>query len=387
MTAVAINKRLTKVQNRLFEHAHSEALELKPLAIKFSKQGLGGEKLYVNPRLIALPLGVDSLLSSLNARQISLISAATFALVYRYVACSEDLILTSNMVVAEKVFDRYSDDYMVLYQETEEEYDHIWSFRTIYSAVCRELGVNKNFHEPGFFRGEVGGTPTNTLLDWQYKLLQFITGDGVRLMSPKLVRQSGVGAMWLLYRFVANVQLKQTESYLFDDPEKFDYNPLAREITQAHATDEARHYTTSLDIGLDLYQAASPQGKCWVRRMLKMVVESYIRYYFINYWEMLDLYLKGIKIPAIVHGLESLRMAAYHPEFNELAIDPENLVRTWHQLEIGKKTGAIGPVKRKRWRYTAKQLERLIQALDLELNTQSLGKTYQRYREAVNFAA
>ena len=387
MTSVAINQRLTKVQNKLFEHAHSEPLELKPLAIKFSKQGLVGEKLYTNPRLIALPLGVDSSLASLNARQISLISAATFALIYRYVACSEDLILNSNMVIAEKVFDRYSDDYMVLYQETEEEYDHIWSFRTIYTTVCRELGVNKNFHEPGFFRGEVGGTPTNKLLDWQYRLLQFITGDGVRLMSPKLVRQSGVGAMWLLYRFVANVQLKQTESYLFDDPEKFDYNPLAREITQAHATDEARHYTTSLDIGLDLYQAASSQGKHWVRYMLKTVVESYIRYYFLNYWEMLDLYLKGIKIPAIVHGLESLRMASHHPDFAELSVDPENLLRTWHQLEIGKTTGTMGSVKRKRWHYTAQQLERLIKALDLELNTQSLGETYQRYQEALSLVA
>ena len=380
-----LSQRLTKVQNKLFEHAHTTALELKPLAIKFSKKGIVSNQFCTNPRLLALPLGIGEGLESLSNQQISLLSAALFGLIYRYVACSEYQVINSNMVVAEKVFERYSDEYMILYQETMEEYDHIWSFRTIYKTVCRDLGCQEKFQTPGFFRHELGSTPRNQLRSWKYHFLQFMTGEGIRLMSPGMVRQSGVGAMWLLYRYIANVQLKQTESYMFCFPEVFDYNPLSREITQAHANDEARHYTTSLDIGLDLYRAASSQGQKWVQKMITMVLESYISYYYLNYWEMLDLYVKGVKLSALNHGLEALAMALQHPDFAESEIkNIEELVNIWHQQKLGNSLGQKDQVRLKRWHYTAQQLQRLVQALDLKLNENFLGVTYERYQRSLN---
>ena len=380
-----LSQRLTKVQNKLFEHAHTTALELKPLAIQFSKEGIISNQFCTNPRLLALPLGIGEGLESLSNQQISLLSAALFGLIYRYVACSEYQVINSNMVVAEKVFERYSDEYMILYQETMEEYDHIWSFRTIYKTVCRELGCQEKFQTPGFFRHELGSTPRNQLRSWKYQFLQLITGEGIRLMSPSMVRKSGVGAMWLLYRYIANVQLKQTESYMFCFPEVFDYNPLAREITQAHANDEARHYTTSLDIGLDLYRAASSQGRKWVQKMITMVLESYIGYYYLNYWEMLDLYVKGVKLSALSHGLEALAMALQHPDFAESEIkNIEELVHIWHQQKLGNTLGQKDQVRIKRWHYTAQQIQRLVQALDLKLNENFLGVTYERYQKSLN---
>ena len=49
MNTVKIDTRITKIQNRLFEQAHTHPLELKPLAIAMSKQGINGEKLYSHP--------------------------------------------------------------------------------------------------------------------------------------------------------------------------------------------------------------------------------------------------------------------------------------------------------------------------------------------------
>lgn len=387
MTAVVINQRLTKVQNKLFEHAHSQALELKPLAIKFHKRGLQGDKLYLNPSLVALPLPVCDYLSSLSSRQVSLISAAAFANIYKYVAASEDRALTSNMYLAEKLFESYSDDYMIMHQETEEEFDHIWSFRAIHSGVCRELGVQSKFQRNGFFWGEIGATPRNPVVKRKYQLLQFVTGHGMKLMPARVVRSYGMGALWLLYRYLANVQLKQIESYLFAFPKHFNYDSLAMEISYAHATDEARHYTTSLDMGLDLYKAASLPGQNLVRQTMQMVVESHISGYFLNYWETLDCWIQGIKLPALEIGLESLKMALHHPEFADKQVDIEQLVKTWHQNRVGDEKEVTGPVRRRRWRYTAQQFERLINALDLELNTQALGKSYERYQEALTFTS
>ena len=67
------------------------------------------------------------------------------------------------MSVAEKVFATYSDEFMILHQETNEELDHIWSFRTIYSMVVREIGIKDSFDEPGFFYGTVGAISQSDL--------------------------------------------------------------------------------------------------------------------------------------------------------------------------------------------------------------------------------
>ena len=379
-------QRLTKIQNKLFEHAHSEALELKPIGIKFSRRGILPDKLCLHPRLIALPIGSGAGLESLSTQEINLISIALYGLIYRNVACGEDTTLISNMYVAEKVFDRYSDEYMVLYQETTEEYDHIWSFRTIYQAICRDLNYSGQFSTNSFFEQELGHSPRNQWRARKYQFLQFMTGEGLKLMSPSLVRKSGAGALWLLYRYLANVQLKQTEAYLFAEPEKYNYDPLARELTESHANDEARHYTTSLDMGLALYQDANPIARQWVKSMITMTVESHIHNFYLKYWEMLDLYLKGINLSCVKYGLEALAMVRNHPEFTHKQIldNVDDLIRIWHSEKLGDNLGDKTNLGGKRWRYTAQQLQRLIDALELKLNRDSLGVTYDRFVDALS---
>jgi hypothetical protein len=75
-------------------------------------------------------------------------------------------------------------------------------------------------------------------------------GDSIKLLPSNIVQGAGLGALWLLYRYVANINLKQFESYLFEAPDKYDYESLAVNMTQAHCEDEGRHYTTSFDLGL-----------------------------------------------------------------------------------------------------------------------------------------
>ncbi|MBH8564123.1 hypothetical protein I8748_18350 [Nostoc sp. CENA67] len=104
MNTVKINNRITKIQNKLFEQAHTQPLKLKPLAIALSKHGIKGEKLYFHPGMIPLPIPIFQYLSSLNPRQMPILSAAVFANFYKVVANSESQSIISNMNIAKKVF-------------------------------------------------------------------------------------------------------------------------------------------------------------------------------------------------------------------------------------------------------------------------------------------
>jgi len=250
MNTVQIDRRIPKIQNRLFEQAHSHALELKPIAIAMSKQGIQGEKLYSHPGMLPLPVPVCEYLHSFNRRQKAILSATFFANFYKYVANSEYHSLISNMSIAEKVFALYSDEFMILHQETNEEMDHIWSFRTVYQMVCRELGIQSSFDEPSFFYGTVGVIPQsdfekfetrftfdesfNGILsnlqkgksflqkiveetqqrdkNFTYRVLRFLIGDAMRMLPAEKVQESGLGGFTLLYRYMANVELKKKRS-------------------------------------------------------------------------------------------------------------------------------------------------------------------------------
>ena len=418
MTAVKVNNRLTKIQNKLFERAHTKPLELKFLAIALNKQGIQGDKLYSNPEMIPLPMRNCEYLMSLNARQQAIISAAYFANFYKAVANSESQTLVSNMGVADKVFEPYSDEYMVMHQETSEELDHIWSFRTVHSMVSRETGVHQSFNEPGFFCGKVGAMPQSefetldtrftfdtehkeTLLSllksdrfhhtlseqwhsqdrpWRYRTLRFLIGDAIRMLPAETVQQHGLGGLWLLYRYISNVELKQAEAYLFDAPEKFDYEPLAFEINQGHLEDEARHYTTSFDLGLEIYNAASPAAQDLIRQMLKTVLEDYISASFLTFLEMLDARDEGMAFTNVELGLTSLTMSLNHPDFANKPVIINDLVSNWKQMKWRK---IATYMTQKRWRYIAQQLNRLTDALAIEPNTQVLGNLYERYQNAL----
>lgn len=390
MNTVKVNEKITTVQNRLFEKAHSKSLELKPLAIELSNRGLTNEKLCMNPYLIPLPMEQCSYLSSLNPRQVALLSATVYANIYKEILFAESQTLVSNMAVAEKAFGKYSQEYMILYQETGEEYDHIWAFRTIYCTVCRELDLSpslKPFKPGGFFGGDFGRARTG-IEDLWHKTLQYFMGDGMRLMPPGMVQKSGIGALWLLYRYISNVHLKQTEAYLFDSPELFDYNPIFREITEAHLTDEARHYTTSLELGLELYKAASPIAQNRIRKIIKKLMESYISSNYMSYYERIELHLQGVTINHLQTGLESLSMTLNHPDFSNAQVNINKLVKTWKENKIWEKNQDTKGMKLKikRLRYTSQQLERLREALNLNFNNKVLGQAYDRYQESLNLA-
>ena len=124
---VELSPRITKVQNALFEKAHTEPCELKHIAIALKKQGLKGDKLFVHPGMLPLPIDECPQLQNLTHRQKVILSGCFFANMYKMVARAEHQALDSNMVTAENAFSIYSDEYMILAQETSEEYDHIWS--------------------------------------------------------------------------------------------------------------------------------------------------------------------------------------------------------------------------------------------------------------------
>ncbi|MBN3905276.1 MAG: hypothetical protein HWQ35_01395 [Nostoc sp. NMS1] len=420
MDTIKIDDRIPKIQNRLFEQAHTQPLELKTLAIAINKQGINGEKLYSHPGIIPLPMPFCGYLRSLSKRQKAILSAAFLANFYKFVANSESQAIVSNISVSEKVFAPYSDEYMILHQETNEELDHIWSFRTIHSMVVRETRVKDSFDEPGFFYGNVGAisqldiekltthfifdvelektlfhlangkTFLKNLVDqlqcqdrsWLYRTLRFIVGDAVRMLPAQKVQENGLGGLWLLFRYVANVELKQAESFLFDEPENFDYEPLAFELNQGHLADEARHYTTSFDLGLELYKKASPEAQEFIRHFLQKVVEDNINGAFRTYLEKIDLIKQGLLFTEVRIGLDTLRMSLNHPEFADKQIDVDELVDSWRDMSLSWRK-IIGPLEQKSWHYRAQQLSRLIQSLELELDKDRLGNRYERYQDAL----
>ncbi|MGM3309234.1 hypothetical protein ACSQ6I_25205 [Anabaena sp. WFMT] len=420
MNTVKINDRITLIQNKLFEQAHTQPLELKFLAIAMNKQGIKGEKLYSHPEIITLPIAGCKHLHSFNARQKSILSAAFLANFYKSVANSESQTLISNISVAEKIFVPYSDEYMILHQETSEELDHIWSFRTLYSMVCRETGFTGLFDEPGFFFGNFRAIPQS---DWEslttcfsfdsehhetlslllkgknyletiveqlknkdstsiYRTLQFIVGDAVRMLPADKVQENGLGSLWLLYRYVANVELKQAESYLFDTPENFEYEPLAVELNKAHLTDEARHYTTSFDLGMELYKKAPPEAQAFIRYFLQKVVEDYIQAAFATYLEKLNISQEGFVFTDVRVGLNALCMTLHHPELSDKQVNLNELINSWRKISRNWQK-IIGSLEQKTWHYKSQQIYRLIKQLELDLNESRLGNRYQRYKDSL----
>lgn len=418
-TSIPLDAKLTTIQNRLFQKAHAEPLELKFLGIALDSQGIVGDALYANPNIMPLPLRRCEYLKSLNPRQIAILTACYFVNFYKLVANSESQTLISNMAAADKSFEPYSDEYMILHQETSEEMDHIWTFRTVYSMVCRETGSKESFDAPGFFRGKVGFIPRadeqaidtqfnlteecthilelirqpgglQALLEemmrkgrgYRYRTLHFLMGDAPRLLSPSEVQSLGLGGLWLLIRFVSNVELKQAEAYLFENPELYNYEPLAFKINEGHLHDEARHYTTSFDIGLALYKAATSEAQQFIRELVRLTMEDYINGTFLHFPEMLERSMHGDLCTVIGLGHQTLEMALCHPEFADKQVDIDGLFTSWQEMEWQYVLPPFGPglLTQKRWRYIAQQFERAREAMGFDYNEANLDNRLQRYQ-------
>ncbi len=418
--SVPLDIKLTAVQNRLFEQAHSEPMELKFLAIALSNQGIVGDALFANPHIMPMPMQRCEYLKSLSPRQIAILTACYFANFYKLIVNSESQTLISNMASAEKSFEPFSDEYMILHQETNEEMDHIWTFRTVYEMVCRETTSVAPLEAPGFFRGMIGFMPKadfeamdiefnmtdefehvlSLLLEpgglqkllaemktkdrgYRYRILHFLMGDAPRQLSASEVQALGLGGLWLLIRFVGNVDLKQAESYMFEYPEKFNYEPLAYKINQGHLHDEARHYTTSFDIGLALYKAASPEAQVFIREMVRMAMEDYIKGSFLHFPEMLELNRKGDVCTVLVLGRQTLEMALCHPEFADKQVNIDDLFTSWEEMEWRYVLPPFGGglLTQKRWSYIAQQFERIRQEMGFDYDAANLGNLLQRYQD------
>ncbi|CAK6697284.1 hypothetical protein BBFGKLBO_02222 [Synechococcus sp. CBW1107] len=415
---IVLDRKLASVQNRLFQAAHSQPLELKHLGIALNHQGIKGDRLYAHPDMMPLPLRRCSYLQSLSRRQLAILSACLFANFYKLVANSECQTLISNMTAAQKYFLPFSDDYMILHQETSEEMDHIWTFRTIHSMICRETGAKDTFECPGFFRGEAAFFDlddweaindsarlpgdyqhvlsllrekdglTRLLAEmkakgraWRFRVLNFLIGEASSFLSAQQVQDLGLGGLWLLVRYISNVDLKQVESYLLESPEDVDYEPLAYQINQGHLHDEARHYTTSFDIGLAMYRSAEPSAQAFIRELIRLTMEDYIAGTFLHFPEMLELSNRGRVCLTISLGQNSLAMALNHPEFSDRQVDIDQLYREWAAMEWGKVLPPVGPglLAQKRWRYIALQFERLRSEMQFEFDSEHLGNLLQRY--------
>lgn len=340
--------RILRVQNRLFESAHREALELKPLGLRIAREGIDRDRLSCNPDFMLLPFGDCRHLAALTREQRALLTATYFATVYSEVASSESLAVEYNNVASERVFAPYSDPYMVLFQETDEEFDHILAFR----AICR-----------GFLgRGDVIG------IDHFAHLKVF--RDLLRHSEPRLCPH-GFASMYLLLRYVLNLALKQLEGFMCVGIDPTAADPRALEVVAGHSHDEARHLTTSLELGLGLFARATPSSRRVVPGIVRTVLYSMIEDRF------------SPETSEVWHHKTSLRVLdaarSLHPELRELP-PAAALAAEWRAAGIALPSSSSGPAcpsfdGSRRW--LAEQIRRFVDRLELRLTPR--GASFAHY--------
>lgn len=335
-------ERLLKIQGKLFESAHKAPAELKPLGIAMKRQGIDTETLYCNPQFMLLPFNDCKHLSRLTPEQLSVLTATYFASAYAEIASSETLALRYNMAVSDMVFPIYSDQYMILFNETDEEYDHIITFRN----VCQGL----------IGRGDVIGVN-----HFQHLQPVYDTFDRYRdRLCP-----NGFGGMFLLMRYLLNLALKQLEGFMAANIPAGRANPLALEIIDGHAQDEARHLTTSLDLGLGLWERATQQSRDLVSSVLRISIYSMIEKRFSS-----DL----SKVWHYETSLAVLARALEHPVFADFTATVPDLQTSWKNEGIDIQNSVEYEHSR---RWLASQIAYLVERMGLKLTPS--GESFDRY--------
>ena len=326
-------QRILVTQSRLYEHVHTESMELKPLGFKIKKEGINTQKFYCNPYFLLLPFKECDTLSKLTTEQMSVISAIYYGSTYAEIASSETIALTYNLVAAEKVFDIYSDDYMILFHETAEETDHIITFHN----VCKGL----------LGTGEALGPRHFNHLKPVY--------ESFKIFEPKLCNY-GFASMYLLMRYLLNLALKQLESFMAQGIADEKIHSTSQAIISGHAADEARHTTTSLQLGMALYERASKTSQSFLRSLLKRSIYSMIDRRFSPPTEQ---YQYSI-------AQQVLAKAFTYPEFDGIGITHSELEGAWN------KHGVIITPSREyenSQRWIAQQIQRLVNHLDIKIKT------------------
>ena len=320
-------------QNKLFELAHKEALEIKPVGIRFRARGIDPEKPCGEITFLPLPFAQCEVLSALTPAQRNVLSAMFFASVYRSIADAERRVTWMNMRTAERSFKRWSDEYFVLHQETNEEYDHIHCFANIVRTCFGSA-------EP------LGAEP-----------FVFACDEVIRPFSAQL-DDAGWGAFYLLHRLVANIALKRGEAFLFHGMKPEDADPLAWEINRAHLSDEARHLTTSMEMGLGLYERAGRRSREIIKAAIRAISWMSIEHIFSTRKD------ENTHGSALAHM--AIRYAFAHPAFATIHQDADGLIARWRDWQYDDSEAfAAG----KRW--YARELGRVIDALEIKLPTYS----------------
>lgn len=341
MYAVDID-RFMKIQEKLFENAHKTPTELKPLGFAMKKQGIDTETLYCNPNFMLLPFDDCAHLSRLTPEQISVLTATYFASAYAEIASSETLALRYNMTVSEMVYPIYSDEYMVLFNETDEEYDHIITFRN----VC--LGL--------IGRGDVIGVNHFQHLKPVYETFERYKDR----LCP-----NGFGGLFLLMRYLLNLALKQLEGFMAMNIPGGRANPLAMEIIDGHAQDEARHLTTSLDLGIGLWERATPRSRELVSGALRISIYSMIEKRFSS--DLSRVWHHEASLAVLTRALE-------HPAFAGFGTTVPDLKAAWEKAGIEIRNGAEFDQSR---RWIAGQIAYLVERMGLKLTPS--GESFERY--------
>lgn len=343
-------ERLLQLQSRLFESAHKEPIELKSLGIAVKRQGIDTRTLYCNPKFMLLPFEDCPRLSQLTPEQMSVLTATYFASAYAEIASSETLALRYNMGVSEMVFPTYSDNYMILFHETDEEFDHIITFRNVCQALVG--------------RGDVIGVN-----HFQHLKPVYETFDRYKdRLCP-----SGFGGMYLLMRYLLNLALKQLEGFMAANMPAGRANPLAMEIIAAHAQDEARHLTTSFELGLGLWERATPQARDLVSSILRISIYSMIDKRF------------SPDISKVWHHEASMAVldrALAHPAFADFGTSAAGLKASWQKAGIEIRNTAEFENSR---RWLASQIARLVDRMGLKLTPS--GTAFERYQDYARPAA
>lgn len=340
MAVAEQTKRFLKLQNRLYERAHRDAIELKPLGYALRAQGVDAEKLYCDPELIPLPWNDCEHLQALTHRQRCIVTAMYYAELYAHTVGAETLAIEFNTKIGSAVFPMYSDEYMVLFQESDEEHDHIICFH----AMCRGL-----LGEKSAMRVEY---PIAAAMVDRYR--------------PRLSAE-GFGAMALLYRFLLNLVLKQTESFMHPEADRETYDPLAVEISHCHAADEARHFATSIELGIKLLHSADAQSRNEVRELLAFLTSHLIRDRFIT---------DQLHAPTVEHdrAVRALRHAVSHAEFGGVPVPVDEIVQSWGRRGlVVAETSALGRTRQ----WLASQIVQLIERAELPVKMQ--GDSYDRF--------
>lgn len=343
MSSVDVD-RLLGLQTRLFENAHKTPAELKSLGIAVKQQGIDTSTLYCNPQFMLLPFEDCPHLAHLTPEQVSVLTATYFASAYAEIASSETLALRYNMMVAEMLFPIYSDQYMILFHETDEEFDHIITFRN----VCQALAG----------RGDVIGVNHFGHLKPVYETFDRYKGR---------VCPSGFGGMYLLMRYLLNLALKQLEGFMTANIPTDRANPLAMRIVAGHAHDEARHLTTSIELGLGLWERATPEARDLVSRTLRLSVYAMIDKRF------------SADLSKVWHHESSvgvLKRALEHPVFAGFPASVPEMKASWEKAGIQIKNTAEFDNSR---RWLALQIARLVDRMGLKLTPS--GEAFERYQD------